>query len=739
MTSTRKLPGSPSSDAVCSGIACLGIVASHYDPAFDRDSLQGEISPGDGESPISVLSRVAEKIGFRTRYIELPLPKLIRDTPLPCILPWREEGYIVLSGVSGRRSDRKMRCIDPLKGAFECPTEEFVLNWTGKSGGRKATAGRILLIEPTFKFGRKNSKGIPKLDWPVVMSFFRHYRMQIVQVIFALLITSLAQLIFPFLMQAIVDVGINTRNVQYIFIILVAQAMLVLSRITVDFIRGFLLLQISTAVNLDILSDFWIKLTRLPIAYFERRQTGDVLQRINDNKRIQDFLTGPTLNIVFSALNFIVFGIVLMTYKVELFFIFLGGVVLYFVWIKLFMKVRRQINYQMFRASSDENETTLQLVQGMQEIRLHNIEQSQRWNWEKKQVGIFGLNFRNLAYQQFQQAGAILINQGKDILLTFVVARLVIEGQLSFGAMLAVQFIVGQLSGPIEQFIQFIQAAQDARISMERLNDIHQLEDEEKAGYRYIRILPKDRGILVNDVSFTYPGSDENEPVLHRIRLQIPEGKITAVVGESGSGKTTLLKLMLKIYEEYEGNLLVGSEDLRDFSPTFWRSQCGAVLQDGYIFNDTIAMNIVLEPERWDRERLLEACRLSNILSFIESLPDGFDTRLGAGGVGISQGQKQRLLIARVVYKDPSYLFFDESTNALDSNNEKAIVDNLQPFFESRTVVVVAHRLSTVRNADNIVVLHHGRIIEQGTHEDLLEKQGKYYSLVQNQLELGVE
>jgi ATP-binding cassette subfamily B protein len=448
-------------------------------------------------------------------------------------------------------------------------------------------------------------------------------------------------------------------------------------------------------------------------------------------------MTGSVLNTFFSSLNFIVFSIVLMMYKVELFLVFMAGVVLYFSWTRLFFRVRRKINYQIFTTASRENNMTLQLLQGMDEIRLQNMEQPKRWEWENIQIDFFRLNIRNLNYGQLQQAGAVFINNLKDIILTFLVARSVMQGQLTFGAMFAIQYIIGQLSGPIEQFIGFIQSAQDTKINMDRLNEIHQLEDEEnESDGCFVRNLPVNKTIQFNDLSFAYPG-DNNELVLRNIDLEIPEGKTTAIVGASGSGKTTLLKLLLKYYSSYEGEIHVGDTELNEFSPSFWRSQCAAVMQDGFIFDDTIAKNISLEFQDLDRDRLINACKMANILSFIESLPKGFETRLGAEGIGVSQGQKQRLLIARAIYKDPHYLFFDESTSALDANNERVIVENMRKIFKGRTVIIVAHRLSTVKNADKIIMLDQGSIIEQGSHHRLAQLKGKYFELVKNQLDLG--
>jgi ATP-binding cassette subfamily B protein len=482
------------------------------------------------------------------------------------------------------------------------------------------------------------------------------------------------------------------------------------------------------------------------MSFFDTKMTGDILQRLGDHKRIESFLTGSTLNVVFSLFNLVLFSIVLLLYNKTIFFIFCIGSILYFFWIKIFLKFRRQLDFKRFAIASKENTATMQLIYGMQEIKLNSAEQLRRWEWENLQAQLFKLSFKGLSLSQYQQAGVFFINEGKNILITFFVAKAVIDGQLTLGAMVAIQYIIGQLNSPVEQLIGFVQSGQDAKISLERLNEIHSLEDEEPADKTFITHLPENKTIQINNLSYTYPGAG-NDPVLKNISLKIPEGKITAIVGMSGSGKTTLLKLLLKFYENYQGEIKIGSplqsspegggSSLKYIGPKFWRRQCGSVMQDGYIFSDSIAKNIAVSDEAPDYNKLIPACKVANILSFIESLPLGFNTKIGAEGNGISAGQKQRILIARAVYKNPEYLFFDEATNALDANNESVIMQNLQEFFRNKTVVIVAHRLSTVKNADNIIVLHNGEITEQGTHEDLTFKRGEYFQLVKNQLELG--
>jgi ATP-binding cassette subfamily B protein len=717
------------------GLSCLAIVCDHFLGDAGRFTTEKK-QASSGDLSLRELSMAAESAGFRTRIQTIGYRQLVCNIDSPCILPVGKSSYVVYFPGKNKADLRTITCVLPDQSTQSYARETFTDFWNAQDNGATNAKGKALLLEPAFTFKRKNDTARKVLSWGRVLRYFNKSRKNLFNIIFSLLIVSLLQLIFPFLTQSIVDVGINTQNLGYIEIVLIAQLVLVFSRTVVNFFRSYLLLYMSTKVNLAILSDFWIKLTHLPVTYFDRSHTGEILQRIDDNRQIQNFLTGPTLNTLFSLLNFVVFGIVLMTYQWKLFVIFAVGVSAYFGWMILFLKIRRKLNVQMFNTSSRENESTLQLVQGMQEIRLHNIEQPKRWEWEDIQTEVFGLRLKILSFNQLQQAGAVMINQGKDIVLTFIVAGYVMNGQLSLGSMLALTYIIGQLSGPVDQFINFVQDLQNAKISMERLNEVHTLPNEERVETAYTDILPYDRGIVFDGVSFSYPGALQ-EPVLHDVRLVIPEGKTTAIVGVSGSGKTTLLKLLLKFYDDYRGRIEIGGVDFRKFSPSFWRKNCGAVLQDGYIFNASIARNIAVEPEDTDIEKLKEACRIANILSFIETLPVGFDTILGSRGIDLSQGQKQRILIARAVYKDPAYLFFDESTNALDASNEKIILENLQEFYVGKTVVVIAHRLSTVKNADEIIVVHRGNIIERGTHRELSKLRGRYYDLVRDQIDLG--
>jgi ATP-binding cassette subfamily B protein len=720
------------------------MVAKYYGKDVSMDRLRGysQISK-EGVSLLGI-AEAAEKIGLKATGIILTYAELIKDAKLPAIIHWGQNHFVVLYKAERRslfHRGSKLFVADPGNELMTYTQEDFCKYWiSDKDETTGEGLGVALLIEPTpaFYSGEEDTaeKTVSGLGWGRLFKYLAQHKRNIVQVFMAMGIASLIQLIFPFLTQSIVDTGINTNNLSFIYLVLIAQLVLFFSRMIVEFIRSRLLLFISVHINASILSDFWIKLMKLPISFFDTKMTGDIMQRLGDHKRIETFLTGSALNVIFSFVNLVMFSIVLLLYNKTIFFIFIIGSILYFFWIRIFLKFRRQLDFKRFAIASRENTATMQLIYGMQEIKLNNAEQTKRWEWENLQAKLFKLGFKGLSLSQYQQAGVFFINEGKNILITFFVAKAVLDGQLTLGAMVAIQYIIGQLNGPVEQLIGFVQSAQDAKISLERLNEIHQLEEEEPAEKSFITQLPGNKTIQLQDLSFTYPGAG-NEPVLKNITLSIPEGKLTAIVGMSGSGKTTLLKLLLKFYESYQGEIKAGEAGLKHISPGFWRKQCGSVMQDGYIFNDNIARNIAVNEEIPDYQRLLHACKVANILPFVEGLPLGFNTKIGAEGNGISAGQKQRILIARAVYKDPEYIFFDEATNALDANNETVIMENLDEFFENRTVIIVAHRLSTVKKADNIIVLTDGQVAEQGTHEMLTNKRGEYYQLVKNQLELG--
>lgn len=715
------------------GPTCLSMVVSYYGKHYKIETLRELSGQSKTGTSLLSLSEAGESMGFRTRGAHLTYKELSEEAVLPCILHWDHDHYAV--AIDFPKNQNKIKIADPAKGVLTLTKKEFLEHWISSDYADSDPVGTVLLMEPSAVFYQRESDKQSGMNWRWILTYLKKSKLELLQILSLLVIVSALQLVFPFITQSVIDTGIANKNLSFITILLIAQLVLVFSTNMGEFIRSRMLLQVSAILNLSILSDFWIKLTKLPLSYFTRNQLGDTLQRIDDHKKIESFLTGSALNTFFSIFNFVVYAVVLALYNPSLFLVFGIGSVIYLLWVQLFLRIMRKINYQNFFLGSKENNATMQLVEGMQEIRLNNAEQLKRWEWENIQARIFKLSFKQHSYGQVQQVGATMINQGKDVVITFIVANLVIKGELTLGAMFAIQYIIGQLSGPVEQMIGFIKQGQEAKISLERLNEIHQLPDEESKEGLKMSGLPARARISITDLTFTYPGN--HDPVFTGLNLTIPAGKTTAIVGSSGSGKTTLLKLLLKFYANYTGEIKVEDDNMADLSSAQWRKLVGTVMQDGFVFNDTMARNIAVTEQEPDPERLRHACIVANILEFIEDLPNGFNTKLGSDGQGISQGQKQRILIARAVYKNPDYLFFDEATNALDANNERSIVGNLNKFFHGRTVVIVAHRLSTVKNADKIVVLEHGYIIEEGTHEELTELKGRYYHLVKDQLELG--
>lgn len=723
-----KFPSYRQLDKMDCGPTCLRMIAKHFGRNFKLQTLRQlcEINR-EGVSLLGI-SKAAEKIGFRTLAAKLDLSTL-NEAELPNILHWRQNHFVVLYKIK----NDKYYIADPASGLITLTEKEFIDNWESK---KEIQEGIALLLTPTPQFYEQDDEEQGEVKWGVLLRYLILYRKLVMQLLFGLGIGSILQLIAPFLTQSIVDIGINSHNLNFIYLILIAQVALTIGQTSVDFIRSWILLHISTRVNISILTDFLIKLMKLPISYFDTKMTGDIMQRMNDQRNIQTFLTGSTLTTIFSLFNLVAFSFVLAYYNILIFSVFFVSSVLYLGWIMLFLKRRRTLNYKSFEVSAKNQSSIVQLIGGMQEIKLNNCEQQKRWEWEHLQARLFKFNVKSLALNQYQQGGATFINQGKNIFITFLSAEAVVNGHLTLGAMVAIQYIVGQLSSPIDQLLSFIQGFQDAKISLERLNEIHSLADEEPVGKEWNNILPINKSITISNLTFLYPGSN-SEPVLENINLLIPQGKTTAIVGMSGSGKTTILKLLLRFYLPQKGEIKVGEQSINNIGFKTWREQCGVVMQDGFIFSDSIERNIAVGDDYPSKTKLQHAIHVANIQDFIDSLPSGLNTKIGAEGNGISQGQRQRLLIARAVYKDPEYIFFDEATNSLDANNERVIMDNLSEFFKGRTVIIVAHRLSTVSKADNIIVLDKGRIIEHGTHHELTSLKGDYYKLVKNQLELG--
>jgi ATP-binding cassette subfamily B protein len=713
------------------------MIAKHYGKSFTLQTLRSKAEIGKEGVSLLGIAQAAENIGFRTLAVKVTFEKLYKDAPLPCILHWQQNHFVVVHKIEKSRFSKKMtiHIADPAKSLIEYDTEEFCKSWlSGKFNNEEE--GVALLIEPSPKFYEEEGEKSKGIVFGVLWQYIWRYKKLLFQLCLGLLIGSILQIILPFLTQSVVDTGIQTRNIHFIYLVLSAQLMLFLGRMSVDFIRSWILLHISTRINLSILSDFLSKLLRLPISFFDSKMTGDILQRIGDHHRIESFLTGTSLNVLFSLFNLIVFSCIAAFYNLTIFSVFIFSSFLYTLWVTVFLQYRRKMDNKRFALASQNQSSLIQLITGIQEIKMNNAEHLKRWEWENLQIKQFKWGIKSLAIGQYQQAGTMFINEGKNIVITFLAATAVVNGQMTLGGMMAMQYIIGQLNSPIEQLVQFIQHWQDAQISIERLNEIHEMDDEEPQNKALITHLPQSKDLIIKNLSFTYVGAG-NEPVLQNINLIIPNGKVTAIVGTSGSGKTTLLKLLLKFYQSNKGEIKLGEANISNISPRSWRNKCGTVMQDGFIFSDTIANNIAVSDETPNIPKLLHAVKVANIQSFIEELPLSYNTKIGAEGNGISQGQKQRLLIARAVYKNPEFLFFDEATNALDANNESIIMQNLDDFFKGRTVVVVAHRLSTVKNADQIVVLEKGKIVEIGTHSELTQKHGKYFELVKNQLELG--
>ncbi len=720
-------------DQMDCGPTCLRMVAKFHGRTFSGPAMRQKCyMTREGVSLLGI-SDAAERMGFHTLMARMPFETLRDDAPLPFIAHWRQRHFVVVHRFEGDRV-----CVaDPAVGLVKYTREEFLAGWLS-AGGQTTDTGIVLLLETTPDFYKDDEEGAAdRSGMGFLFNYLRPYRRDIMQLLLGMLVVSLLQLLFPFLTQSLVDVGINQQNIGFVNLILIAQLMLFVSRTAVEFIRSWILLHLGTRLNITILSGFLVKLMRLPISFFDATMTGDLLQRISDHRRIENFLTSSVLTIVLSGVNLLIFGVVLAYYNLKIFSVFMLGSALYTVWILVFLKRRRELDFKLFDQMAANQGNLIQMITGMQEIKLHNGEREKRWEWERIQARLYKLNIKTLSLNQYQQAGSVFINEAKNIVITYLAAKAVIDGQITLGMMLSVQYIIGQLNAPVSEMISFIRATQDARISLERLNEVHTRPDEETDHDAKIILFPEDRSLALHNVSFHYAGP-RSPQVLHQVSMQVPEGKVTAIVGASGSGKTTLLKLLLKFYDPTGGEIKLGSIGLQHYSNRLWRDKCGAVLQDGFIFSDTIARNIAVSGETIDYERLLYAAHVANIREYVESLPLAYNTRIGADANGLSQGQKQRILIARAVYKNPEYLFFDEATNALDANNERVILENLRQFYEGRTVVVVAHRLSTVVNADQIIVLDKGLIIEQGTHAELTRRKGAYYALVKNQLELGV-
>lgn len=719
-------------DAKDCGPACLRMIAGYYGKNYSIQFLRERSFITRQGVSLSGISDAAESIGFNTLGARLTWDQLRTEAKKPCILHWHQNHFIVVYRIGRSR----VYIADPALGMVRYSIEEFKNGWISAAPDNKE-AGFCLLLEPTPEFYQFEGEYRNRKSFKFLVSYFRPYMPFIFQLILGMLMGSLLLLIMPFLTQAVVDIGINNQDIGFVYLVLIAQLVLVAGRTSIEFIRSWILLHLSTRINISLISDYLIKLMRLPASFFETKMTGDILQRIGDHTRVESFLTQSSLNMIFSLFNLLIFTIVLAIYNVKILFLFLAGSLIYILWIILFLRKRRELDQRRFIELSANQNSIIQLVSGMQEIKLNNCEKQKRWDWESIQARIFRIRVKSLALTQNQRIGTVIINETKNVLITFLAAKSVIDGEMTLGVMFAVQYVVGQMNGPVDQLIGFFHSTQDAKISLERLSEVHDEPGEDAGSDLTISEMPGKKEYTVTNLTFRYEGP-ASPKVIDHVSFRIPENKITAIVGPSGSGKTTLLKLLLGLYTPSHGDILIGDTPLGVINKRVYRHHCGAVLQDGYLFSDTLARNIALGDETIDTRKLAESARMANLNEFVRNFPQGFNTRVGFEGRGFSQGQKQRLLIARAIYKDPRLIFFDEATNSLDANNERVIMENMGEFFKGRTVVIVAHRLCTVKNADQILVMDHGQIVETGNHEELVRKRGHYFNLVKNQLELGL-
>lgn len=711
------------------GATCLRIIFKYYGKLVSIHKIRKLCQTTKSGVNLLGISEAAEKLGFRTYGVRLSLEQL-KEVELPCILHWNQNHFVVLYKI--RRG--KYYISDPASGLLSYNEKEFSKNWFST---KELHAGLSLVLSPGPDFYQIDEEEPElKLEWSKIFTYFYKYKKLFVQLILGMVLGTILSLITPFLTQSVVDIGINTKNISFINLILIAQLMLFVGSTAVAFIRSWIMLHISTRVNISILTDLLIKIMKLPMHFFDLKTHGDIMQRMFDQQRIESFLTGSTLNTLFSLVNMVIFGSLLLIYHETIFLVFFAATVLYTLWILAFMKYRRQLDEKRFKIASENQTYMVEMIQSIKDIKLNNAQKQKRWGWEALQAKLFKFKVESLALSQYQSIGSMAINQAKGILITYISAKAVIDGDITLGGMMAIQYIVGMVSNPVESLLGFMQSYQDAKISLERLNEIYETEEEENIQKDYFTQLPQDKTIEIKNLTFRYFGAG-NDPIFTKLNLSFPEGKTTAIVGTSGSGKTTIIKLLLRYYNPEEGEILIGGKKLDQIDFGLWRDSCGSVLQENYVYADTIERNIAVNDEVADKELLNNAINVANMEQLIADEPFGLATKIGTAGKGISQGQRQRLMIARAVYKNPAYLFLDEATNSLDANNEKEIVEKLDQFFNKRTVIVVAHRLSTVKNADNIVVLEKGAVVEQGTHQELTALRGSYYELVKNQLELG--
>lgn len=718
-------------DLMQCGVACLKMICQFYHCYITLDKLDNLCNPTSEGVSLRGISEAAQEIGFNTTALKIK-PDLLTQLPLPAILHWNQNHFVVLYKIGN--NGKSYYISDPAKGKVKYNRDEFLRHWAPSQPADSAE-GIIMLLEPSenLKTEEKHRVNV-RQTFAILFSYIKKYRAYFFQIALGLLLGCLFQLLFPILTQSIVDIGIKNSDINFIWLILLGELLIVLGSATSDFIRRWLLLHISMRINVFMISDFFIKLMKLPMSFFDTKLFGDLLQRMTDHSRVQNFLTNNTLNVSYSILSFTVFGIVLFVYDKLIFIVFIGATIIYTLWTTLFLRRRRILDYELFEQQAINNNKTYQLITSMQEIKLNGCEDNRRWEWEDVQAELFLIQMKSLKLQQTQEGGGVFINEIKNILVTVLAATAVIHGEITLGGMLAIQYIIGQLNSPADQLIGFISTIQDVKISLDRINEISSKEDEENGRKGFADSLIS--SIRFENVTFKY---DKHSSVkaLDDVSLNIQAGKMTAIVGASGSGKTTILKLLLGFYPIDNGDVFIGNESVGSISLADWRSRCGCVMQEGKLFSDTILRNISPSEPQPDIDRVKEAAKIAKIDGFIDTLPLGYKTKIGKDGVGLSKGQTQRILIARALYRNPEYILLDEATNALDAENEHDIIRNLEMLREGRTLIIVAHRLSTVKTADNIIVLENGKIVEEGRHDELVKRRGRYFNLIQNQLELG--
>lgn len=725
----RRFPVEYQMDSQDCGPASLKIIAKHFGKFYSLQFMRDRCGITKEGVSLLDLSIGAESIGLRTLAIKCTTNDVVNSIPFPAILFWKNSHFVVVY-----HSDKKHIWVsDPAKGRIKYSHEEFKQGWYQKGEKR----GVLLAVEPTAEFkDSKAEREQKKNSFSSILKYFFPYKHNFGLIFIIMLVVTALQGMLPFISKAVIDVGIKTSDVKFIHMVLIGNISILLSVMIFNVLRDWILLHITARVNIALISDYLIKLMKLPVTFFENKLMGDILQRAQDHERIRSFIMNNSLALIFSTFTFVIFSIILLIYNAIIFYIFLAGSILYVCWVLLFLSIRKKLDWEYFELLSRNQSYWVETVSAIQDIKIYNYEKYRRWKWEEIQARLYHVNKRVLAITNAQNLGAQFIESIKNMGIVFFCAMAVIKGDITFGVMISTQFIIGMLNGPLVQFINFVVGAQYAKISFLRINEIRQLEDEEELlSIGNTSILPEKKTISLENVHFQYT---QNSPlVLRNIYLQIPEDKITAIVGGSGSGKSTLLKLLVRLYKPSYGEIKMDTMNVNAINLRQWRNLCGVVMQDGKMFSDTILNNIVLDADRIDYDWLREVCRIAQIEDEINAMPKGFETIIGETGRGLSGGQKQRLLIARALYKNPKFLFLDEATNALDSINERKIVDALNNAFQQRTVVVIAHRLSTIRNADQIVVLDKGFIVEAGNHQTLMEKKGHYFELVSSQMQIS--